>query len=69
MTIDHSDKIAALEAAAASGLLTIESEGDRQTYRSMSDLLAALAYFRNQQASGTPTISRPASTVAVFDPR
>ncbi|MBM3928361.1 MAG: hypothetical protein FJ335_07880 [Sphingomonadales bacterium] len=61
-------KIAALEEAAASGVLTIESEGERITYRSTADLFRALDYFRRQQTVADP-MRRPASTIAVFDPR
>ena len=65
--MDYSAQIAALEAALAAGELTVESDGDRVTYRSAADLKSALDYFRQQQASsGT---SRPSTTVAVFDPR
>lgn len=67
---DYSTKIAALEDALASGELTVESDGDRVTYRSSTDLRAALDYFKQQQAiSDTGTGGRPSSTVAVFDPR
>ena len=66
---DISAKIAALENAVGSGELTVESDGDRVTYRSMSDLLKALEYFRAQQVPATVGVTRPASTVAVFDPR
>ncbi|WP_010184769.1 phage head-tail joining protein [Sphingomonas sp. PAMC 26605] len=68
---DLPTKIAALEEAAASGVLTIESDGDRQTFQRMPDLLSALAYFKAQQAAALPAsvAARPASTVVVFDPR
>ena len=46
---DYSTKIAALEAALASGELTVESDGDRVTYRSVRDLTDALSYFRSRQ--------------------
>jgi hypothetical protein len=68
---DLATKIASLEEAAASGKLTVESDGDRVTYRSMADLLAAIGYFRAQQATavGAGGVARPASTLAIFDPR
>lgn len=47
----YETEIASLEAAAASGELTIESNGERLTYRSMSDLLAALDYFKKAAAA------------------
>lgn len=66
MAIDYTAKIAALEEAVGSGALTIESNGERITYRSMADLLGALRYFEGKQA-GTGTGSDPyATTLAVF---
>lgn len=65
---DYSAKIAALEEAAASGELTVESDGDRVTYRSMRDLMAALAFFERRQATagngGRPV---SASTVIAYE--
>jgi hypothetical protein len=49
---DHTARIAALEAALASGELTIKVEGKETTYRSTPELLQALRYFREQQATG-----------------
>ncbi len=68
---DYATKIASLEEAAASGELTVEADGDRVTYRSMSDLMKALDYFRRQQDAAVTTgaLTQPRSTVAVFDPR
>jgi hypothetical protein len=62
--IDYSAKVAALEAALASGELRVESDGDSVTYRSTSDLVKALDYFRAQQGR-----ARSATTLAVYDPR
>lgn len=63
---DYASEIAALEAAAATGELTVESDGDRVTYRNMAELLQALDYFRRQAiAAATPT-RRSASTVAAY---
>lgn len=68
---DYTTQIAALEAALAAGELTVESDGDRLTYRSTADLLAALNYFRGKAAEDTPTGSgiapRRGSTLAIFD--
>lgn len=63
---DYAIEIAALEAAAASGELTVESDGDRVTYRSTSDLLKMLDYFRGKASTFSAT---PASmaTLAVYD--
>lgn len=65
--MDYSAQIAALEAAIASGELTVESDGDRVTYRSMSELLKARDFFVAQQYAAASS-SRPSTTVAVFDP-
>lgn len=63
---DYATEIAALEAALAAGELTVESDGDRVTYRSTSDLLAQLRYFRDKAAAASSTLRRGTS-VAVFD--
>jgi hypothetical protein len=63
---DYATEIAALEAALAAGELTIESDGDRVTYRSTTDLLSALNYYRTKAASAAGTQTR-GSSVAVFD--
>lgn len=62
----YETEIAALEAAAASGELTVESDGDRVTYRSTADLLTTLDYFRAKAAA--VAASGPRAVVAVFDP-
>lgn len=62
---DYSAKVAALEAALASGELSIESDGDKVTYRSIKDLRSSLDYFRGLQVSP----ARPSTTLACFDPR
>lgn len=65
---DYADEIASLEAAAARGELTIESNGERVTYRSMADLLSALGYFRARAtANQTSASARSATTVAAFE--
>lgn len=51
---DHSAKIAALEDALGSGELTVESDGERITYRSTADLREALAYFKSAQSAAAP---------------
>lgn len=63
---DYATEITALEAAAASGELTVESDGDRVTYRSTSDLLKMLDYFRGK-ASASITAARPRGTVVAFE--
>lgn len=51
---DYTPQIAALEAALASGELTVESAGDRVTYRTTAEIRQALAYFRRKQSALTP---------------
>lgn len=62
----YETEIAALEAAAATGELTVESDGDRVTYRSTADLLKTLDYFRARAAAASAP--GPRAVVAVFDP-
>jgi hypothetical protein len=68
---DYSTKISALEEALASGELTVESDGERLTYRSVAELKGALDYFVSRHSGATPPVPavRPASTVAYYDPR
>lgn len=68
---DYSTKISALEEALASGELTVESDGERLTYRSVAELKAALDYFASRHTGTIPPVPavRPASTVAYYDPR
>lgn len=61
-TPDYSAKVEALENALASGELTVESDGDRVTYRSVADLTSALEYFRSKQAQA----DTPASSQSTF---
>lgn len=68
---DYATEIAALERGLGSGEARIESEGESITYRGVSDIMRALDYFRGR-ASAAPAVAsavRPASTLAVFDPR
>lgn len=64
---DYATEIAALEAALASGELTVESDGDRVTYRSTSELITALGYYRSKAAAAASPLHRGGSSVAVFD--
>lgn len=59
------DKIAALETAVATGELTIESNGERVTYRSMDDLIKGLNYFKAQQAAASAA-GNYGATLATF---
>ncbi|HVM38300.1 MAG TPA: hypothetical protein VM265_07935 [Sphingomicrobium sp.] len=64
---DYATEIAALERAMASGELTVEADGDRVTYRSTSDLIAALDYYRRKAAAASGPQLRGGATFAVFD--
>jgi hypothetical protein len=64
---DYAAEIAALTAAAASGELTIETNDERVTYRSMSDLLSALAFFKGEARMSGPAGRRSNSTLAAFE--
>lgn len=56
---DYAVEIANLEAAAASGELTIEQDGERVTYRTMNDLVRALNYFKGRaEEAQAPSASR-----------
>ncbi|MHA3791461.1 phage head-tail joining protein [Sphingomonas sp. YL-JM2C] len=66
---DYAAKISALEDAMASGELTVESDGERVTYRSVTELLKARDVFVALQASQSGSGSqRPASTLVCYDP-
>jgi len=54
--------IAALEGALSKGVLTFEYAGRRHTYRSASEIVSALEYFK-RQALGVPA-SGPAPSTA-----
>ena len=66
---DYATEIAALEEGLASGEATVESDGDRVTYRGVSDIMAAVAYFQRKAAAamGPLTRGRGGSSVTVFD--
>lgn len=68
---DYATEIAALERGLGTGEARIESEGESITYRGVGDIMKALDYFRRQAAPSIAVggVMRPASTIAVFDPR
>lgn len=66
MAIDYAAKVAALEEAVGSGVLTIESNGERMTYRSMADLMVALRFFEGKLAASGTAPDPYATTLAVF---
>lgn len=65
---DYAVEIGQLEAALASGELTVESDGERVTYQNFGDLKARLNYFKGLVASAAPSaiIARPSSTCAIY---
>jgi len=66
MATDYAANIAALEGAVASGELTIKTDGREVTYRSMDDLMRALAYCRSRQAQASPGGEVYGVTLATF---
>jgi hypothetical protein len=68
---DYATEIAALERGLGSGEARIESDGDSVTYRGVADIMRALDYFRQRAAPAVASagVVRPASTIAVYDPR
>lgn len=58
---DYAKEIAELDRAIGTGELTIESEGERVTYRSMSDLKEARRHFASLAASANPATARGSS--------
>lgn len=63
---DYASEITALESGLASGEARIESDGDMIIYRGVTDIMAALQYFRNKAAAAAGTMTRRTS-VAVFN--
>jgi hypothetical protein len=63
---DYLTEIAALESGLASGEARVESDGDVVVYRGVTDIMAALSYFRGKAAAVAGTLTRR-SSVAVFD--
>jgi hypothetical protein len=63
---DYATEIAALESALAAGELKVESDGEQVWYKSASDILAQLNYFRLKAAAALSPMTR-GSSVAVFD--
>jgi hypothetical protein len=64
---NYATEIAALQAGLATGEARIESDGDMIWYRSVADILKGIDYFTRLAAS--TSLTRPSSTVAVFDPK
>lgn len=64
----YAAQIAALEAALGSGELTVESDGDRVTYRSVGDIQQAIATLEARKAALVNPSRRSATTVACYSP-
>lgn len=58
---DYAAEIAALEAAAASGVLTVEADGERLTYKSTADVLKAVEYFKARAAAAAAPVGAATS--------
>lgn len=63
---DYAAKIQAIETAMASGVRTVESDGERITYQSVDEMRTAIAYLRDQGAAQIGR-RRIGTTLAVFD--
>ena len=63
--IDYSPQIAALRAGIAAGVTSISYEGKSATYRSINEMIQAVAYLERVQAraNGTPP---PVASLASF---
>ena len=70
MAIDYAARKDALEEALMAGELTVESDGDRVTYRSIAEIRSAIAYCEEKLAAteGGST-AKPRTTLAAYDPR
>ena len=68
---DYATEIAALERGLGTGEARIESDGESVMYRGVKDIMLALDYFRGRAVPVAAPVGtcRPASTVAVYDPR
>ena len=51
------------------GELTVESDGDRVTYRSIAEIRSAIAYCDEQLAGESGARTKPRTTLASYDPR
>ena len=69
MAIDYAAQKEALEKALLAGELTVESDGDRVTYRSVGEIRRALDYCDRMLNTGSSTPQRPASTLASYETR
>ncbi|WP_294195871.1 hypothetical protein [uncultured Sphingomonas sp.] len=65
---DFATEIAELERGLGSGVARIESEGESVTYRGVTDITAALGYFRQRATEVAPGYARSGTTLAAYDP-
>jgi len=69
LAIDYAARKEALEEALMAGELTVESDGDRVTYRSTAEIRSAIAYCDERLAEAASSSPAPKSTLACYDPR
>ena len=68
MAEDYAAKIGRLEEALSSGELTVESDGDRVTYRSVPELRQAIELLKTSQREAAAPSRRSMTTVAAYSP-
>lgn len=69
MAIDYQAKKDALEEALLAGELTVESDGDRVTYRSVAEMRSAIAYCDDRIAAVQSVKPSVKTTFASYDAR
>lgn len=63
---DYAVEIAQLEAGLASGEATVESDGDRVTYRTIAEIQKGIAYFTRKAATAPSGRQTMGTTLASF---
>ncbi len=69
MAIDYAARKEALEEALMAGELTVESDGDRVTYRSIAEIRSAIDYCDQRLAQVLTNRVRVTTTLASYDSR
>jgi len=69
LAIDYQAKKDALEEALLAGELTVESDGDRVTYRSIGEIRSAIAYCDERLAAVQSARPSVKTTLATYDQR
>jgi hypothetical protein len=64
---DYAANIVRLEAALAKGVRTVESDGERITYATISELIAALDYNRRMQSEAAAPVGQFKSLTTVAE--